>query len=109
MVLSGHHTRLEQRGLGKDAVRRASAWSLPCAVSQSRAICSRESQPAEAQSVALGVSPAQSALPGVGRPIGERVCGRSGVPGEIRTHGPQIRNLVLYPAELRGLMATLAL
>lgn len=25
-----------------------------------------------------------------------------GVPGEIRTHGPQIRNLVLYPAELRG-------
>jgi hypothetical protein len=26
----------------------------------------------------------------------------SGVPGEIRTHGPKIRNLVLYPAELRG-------
>ena len=26
----------------------------------------------------------------------------NGVPGEIRTHGPQIRNLVLYPAELRG-------
>ena len=26
-----------------------------------------------------------------------------GVPGEIRTHDPQIRNLVLYPAELRGL------
>jgi hypothetical protein len=25
-----------------------------------------------------------------------------GVPGAIRTHGPQIRNLVLYPAELRG-------
>ncbi len=24
-----------------------------------------------------------------------------GVPGGIRTHGPQIRNLVLYPAELR--------
>jgi hypothetical protein len=27
----------------------------------------------------------------------------SGVPGEIRTHGPRIRNPVLYPAELRGL------
>lgn len=27
---------------------------------------------------------------------------RHGVPGGIRTHGPQIRNLVLYPAELRG-------
>ena len=27
---------------------------------------------------------------------------RGGVPGAIRTHGPQIRNLVLYPAELRG-------
>ncbi len=25
------------------------------------------------------------------------------VPGEIRTHGPQIRNLVLYPAALREL------
>ena len=25
-----------------------------------------------------------------------------GVPGAIRTHDPQIRNLVLYPAELRG-------
>ena len=25
-----------------------------------------------------------------------------GVPGEIRTHGPRIRNPVLYPAELRG-------
>ena len=25
-----------------------------------------------------------------------------GVPGGIRTHGPEIRNLVLYPAELRG-------
>ncbi len=24
-----------------------------------------------------------------------------GAPGGIRTHGPQIRNLVLYPAELR--------
>jgi hypothetical protein len=24
------------------------------------------------------------------------------VPGAIRTHGPKIRNLVLYPAELRG-------
>ena len=29
-----------------------------------------------------------------------------GVPGEIRTHDPQIRNLVLYPAELRGLART---
>ena len=26
-----------------------------------------------------------------------------GVPGGIRTHGPRIRNPVLYPAELRGL------
>lgn len=26
----------------------------------------------------------------------------SGVPGGIRTHGPRIRNPVLYPAELRG-------
>ena len=26
----------------------------------------------------------------------------TGVPGAIRTHGPKIRNLVLYPAELRG-------
>jgi hypothetical protein len=30
---------------------------------------------------------------------------RTGVPGEIRTHDPQIRNLVLYPTELRGLAA----
>ena len=28
----------------------------------------------------------------------------SGVPGEIRTHDPQIRNLVLYPTELRALL-----
>ena len=28
----------------------------------------------------------------------------SGVPGEIRTHDPQIRNLVLYPTELRALI-----
>ena len=27
---------------------------------------------------------------------------RYGVPGRIRTCGPKIRNLVLYPAELRG-------
>src|SRR5690348_9349310 len=27
-----------------------------------------------------------------------------GVPGEIRTHDPRIRNPVLYPAELRGLV-----
>ncbi len=27
-----------------------------------------------------------------------------GVPGEIRTHDPQIRNLVLYPTELRALL-----
>ena len=27
----------------------------------------------------------------------------NGVPGGIRTHGPRIRNPVLYPAELRGL------
>ena len=26
----------------------------------------------------------------------------NGAPGEIRTHDPQIRNLVLYPAELRA-------
>ena len=29
------------------------------------------------------------------------IVAESGVPGGIRTHGPQIRNLVLYPAELR--------
>ena len=28
--------------------------------------------------------------------------GKVGAPGAIRTHDPQIRNLVLYPAELRG-------
>ncbi len=27
---------------------------------------------------------------------------KAGVPDRIRTCGPQIRNLVLYPAELRG-------
>ena len=27
----------------------------------------------------------------------------NGAPGGIRTHDPQIRNLVLYPAELRAL------
>ena len=33
----------------------------------------------------------------------------SGVPERIRTSGPQIRNLMLYPAELRGrAQATLA-
>jgi hypothetical protein len=26
----------------------------------------------------------------------------SGTPGGIRTHDPQIRNLMLYPTELRG-------
>jgi len=30
------------------------------------------------------------------------VLSSDGVPGAIRTHDPQIRNLVLYPAELRG-------
>jgi hypothetical protein len=29
-------------------------------------------------------------------------CFCRGVPGEIRTHDPRIRNPVLYPAELRG-------
>ena len=29
--------------------------------------------------------------------------GKNGAPGGIRTHGPKIRNLVLYPAELRAL------
>jgi hypothetical protein len=29
-----------------------------------------------------------------------------GAPGEIRTPDPQIRSLVLYPAELRALIAT---
>ena len=28
---------------------------------------------------------------------------KSGAPDGIRTHGPQIRNLMLYPAELRML------
>jgi hypothetical protein len=27
---------------------------------------------------------------------------KSGAPDGIRTHGPQIRNLMLYPAELRA-------
>jgi hypothetical protein len=31
--------------------------------------------------------------------------GRFGDPGAIRTRDPQIRNLVLYPAELRGPVA----
>jgi len=30
------------------------------------------------------------------------INGLYGVPGGIRTHGPRIRNPVLYPAELRG-------
>src|SRR3954453_16741921 len=30
---------------------------------------------------------------------------RSGAPGRIRTSDPQIRSLVLYPAELRALVA----
>lgn len=30
------------------------------------------------------------------------LCLFSGVPDTIRTCGPQIRNLMLYPAELRG-------
>ena len=30
------------------------------------------------------------------------------VPGGIRTHGPRIRNPVLYPAELRGLKDTIS-
>ncbi len=30
----------------------------------------------------------------------------NGVPGEIRTHDPRIRNPVLYPAELRGLIGS---
>lgn len=32
-------------------------------------------------------------------------AGNSGDPGAIRTRDPQIRNLMLYPAELRGLPA----
>ena len=36
-------------------------------------------------------------------PAGRRFAAHGGgVPGGIRTHGPQIRNLMLYPAELRG-------
>ncbi len=30
-----------------------------------------------------------------------RILFEIGVPGGIRTHGPRIRNPVLYPAELR--------
>jgi hypothetical protein len=30
--------------------------------------------------------------------------GKGSAPGEIRTHGPRIRNPVLYPTELRGHM-----
>ena len=42
------------------------------------------------------------AIGGWARLCGEYVSGKGGgVPGEIRTHGPQIRNLMLYPAELR--------
>ena len=33
---------------------------------------------------------------------------RSGAPGRIRTHDPQIRSLVLYPAELPVLKAKAA-
>jgi hypothetical protein len=36
------------------------------------------------------------------------VMERDGDPGAIRTRGPQIRNLVLYPAELRGPVATIS-
>ncbi len=32
---------------------------------------------------------------------------KNGAPGGTRTHDPQIRNLVLYPAELRALGPTL--
>ena len=43
-----------------------------------------------------------------GAPYVEAQCqAKNGVPGEIRTHGPQIRNLVLYPTELRGHTLTL--
>jgi hypothetical protein len=38
----------------------------------------------------------------------ENTCcplGRYGAPGRIRTHDPQIRSLVLYPTELRALLA----
>ncbi len=31
----------------------------------------------------------------------KRMCFENGAPDGIRTHGPQIRNLMLYPAELR--------
>jgi hypothetical protein len=37
-----------------------------------------------------------------------RDTGRFGVPGGIRTHGPRIRNPVLYPAELRRHLAVSA-
>ena len=46
-------------------------------------------------------------LPGAG-PGGGTFCqdlDMNGVPGGIRTHGPRIRNPVLYPAELRGQVA----
>ena len=33
---------------------------------------------------------------------GSRDLGLGGAPDGIRTHGPQIRNLMLYPAELRA-------
>ncbi len=33
---------------------------------------------------------------------GQEIAGRVGVPGRTRTCDPEIRNLVLYPTELRG-------
>ena len=36
------------------------------------------------------------------RSTASRQCLRENAPGEIRTHGPRIRNPVLYPTELRG-------
>ena len=40
----------------------------------------------------------------VGASIKLIVAGNSGAPEEIRTPDPQIRSLVLYPAELRALI-----
>src|SRR5438067_13854664 len=40
------------------------------------------------------------------RADGEPKPAKCGDPGAIRTRGPQIRNLMLYPAELRGLGPT---
>ena len=49
-------------------------------------------------------APTRSSLPSAKRLW---LLGENGAPGRIRTSGPQIRSLVLYPAELRARSAAL--